>query len=261
MIKKILNLFLILVIITNLFGVSLIVMSYDEAPIIDNSTTTNNDSIIKTPTVVSKPTSLKINITTKMKTSTKIANIITEKTSNKINKTTYLDKSEAKKIIKKAKIKKLKVVSRDNKIVANWKIVKKAKGYQIQLSKSKKFKKIIKNTNIGTKNKFGNNKIGIMINKKLPTNKSYYIRIRPYCKYKNNKGIIKKAYGKWKNSNKININENTIRYWNRTDSTGITNYVDEEKNQVWSTDGFFSTYTYILAEYGITRTYTRVKVG
>lgn len=259
MIKKILNLFLILVIITNLFGVSLIVMSYDEAPIIDNSTTTNNDSIIKTPTVVSKPTSIKINITTKMKTSTKIANIITEKTSNKINKTTYLDKSEAKKIIKKAKIKKLKVVSRDNKIVANWKKVKKAKGYQIQLSNSKMFKNIIKNTNIGLKTTLTSNRVGTMIKKKFPTNKIYYIRVRPYIKYKSKKGITKKIYGKWKKSNKIKIVKNTITRWVFNDK--MTLYIDEYKNQVWSTDGLIMTYSQVLAEYGITRTYTRVKVG
>ena len=74
----------------------------------------------------------------------------------------------AKKAMEKAKIKKLKVKSKtNNKITGTWKRIKKANGYQVQISKNKRFKN------------------------------KYYIRVRAYATYKDVYDNKKKLYGPW----------------------------------------------------------------
>ena len=109
------------------------------------------------------------------------------------NKVTLVskNKSAAKKAMNKAKIKKLTIKGKVKKIIVTWKKVSKAKGYQVQVSTNKKFKKnkIVLTKN--TKNK------KITIKKKIKSGKTYYVRVRAYATYKNSKGITKKAYSSW----------------------------------------------------------------
>ena len=103
------------------------------------------------------------------------------------------DKSKAKQAMKTAKITKLKVKSKTKKkINVTWKKVKKAKGYQVQVSTSKKFKKskIIFN-------KFTKKKTLKIASKKIKSKKTYYVRVRAYTTYKDINGEPQKVYSKW----------------------------------------------------------------
>ena len=109
-------------------------------------------------------------------------------TNNKKNTSTTVSKT------KKFREKKVSGVKLKNvkkkKVKVSWKKTKNARGYQIQYSKSKKFKKkITKNTK----------KTKITI-KKLKKNKIYYFKVRAYKM--NGK---KKVYGRWSKVNKIKI--------------------------------------------------------
>ena len=105
-----------------------------------------------------------------------------------------LTKKQAKKLKKKIQNAKVKNVSRDQdyntKIETfKWKEIKEATGYKVQISKNKNFKKKIINKTVKT------NYISVS-HFKFKNLITYYIRIRPFTKYKiNNK--IKKVYGKW----------------------------------------------------------------
>ncbi len=89
-----------------------------------------------------------------------------------------------------AKIKKLKVKSKSkNKITVRWKKVKKAKGYNVQVSKKSNFKKKLFNK-FTRKNK-------ITFQNKIKSKKTYYIRVRAYCTYKKANGDVGKAYSSW----------------------------------------------------------------
>ncbi len=77
----------------------------------------------------------------------------------------------------------------DNKISVKWNKINDAKKYKVQISKTKKFKKLIINKIVKKK------KVNIKSNK-LKTGKTYYVRVKPY--YKN------KTWGTWKKS-KITI--------------------------------------------------------
>lgn len=89
---------------------------------------------------------------------------------------------------KPAKVKIKSVSAGKKSITLNWKKVK-SSGYQLQYSTKKSMKGSKK---LSVKAKKDKRKI-----KKLKTGKTYYIRIRSYKKYKNEKGKTKYAYGKW----------------------------------------------------------------
>ena len=100
------------------------------------------------------------------------------------------DKDTAKELMKQAKITKLKVKSTaKKKINVNWKKVKKAVGYQVQVSKKQNFKKKIINK-FTTKKKF-------TITKKIKSGKTYFVRVRAYATYKDAFGKPQKVYSKW----------------------------------------------------------------
>lgn len=103
----------------------------------------------------------------------------------------------AKKAMEKAKIKKLKVKSKtNNKITGTWKRIKKAKGYQVQISKNKRFKnKILKKTS--PQGWFYLNKTKKLTIKNLKSGTKYYIRVRAYATYKDVYDNKKKLYGPW----------------------------------------------------------------
>ena len=99
---------------------------------------------------------------------------------------------KAEKAMNQAKITKLTVKSKAKKtIVVKWNKVKNAKGYQVQVSTKRNFKKLIVN-----KKSLKKNKITVK-NKKLKKGKKYFVRVRAYATYKNSKGVTKKAYSSW----------------------------------------------------------------
>lgn len=103
----------------------------------------------------------------------------------------------AKKAMEKAKIKKLKVKSKtNNKITGTWKRIKKANGYQVQISKNKRFKnKVLKKTS--PQGWFYLNKTKKITIKNLKSRTKYYIRVRAYATYKDVYDNKKKLYGPW----------------------------------------------------------------
>lgn len=95
--------------------------------------------------------------------------------------------------MKQAKILKLTVKSKSKKkINVSWKKVKKAKGYQVQVSTNKKFKK---SKIVLTKN-LKKTKLNIK-NKKIKSKKTYYVRVRAYAAYKDKNNKAVKVYSKW----------------------------------------------------------------
>ena len=101
------------------------------------------------------------------------------------------DKAAAKKAMKQAKITKLTVKSKaKKKINVSWKKVKKAKGYQVQVSAKKNFKKVIFNKDLKK------TKLTIK-SKKIKSKKTYCVRVRAYATYKNKNNKTVKVYSKW----------------------------------------------------------------
>ena len=99
---------------------------------------------------------------------------------------------KAEKAMNQAKITKLTAKSKAKKtIVVKWNKVKNAKGYQVQVSTKRNFKKLIVNKKSVKKNKI------TVKNKKLKKGKKYFVRVRAYATYKNSKGVTKKAYSSW----------------------------------------------------------------
>ena len=96
--------------------------------------------------------------------------------------------------ITQAKVTKLKVKSKaKNTIKVTWNKVKGAKGYEIEVSKSSKFKvkaKLIKKTTKKLKLKIKNKK-------KFKSKKTYYVRVRAYTTYKAANGSTQTAYSNW----------------------------------------------------------------
>lgn len=90
---------------------------------------------------------------------------------------------------KPAKVTKLKLKTKGKKkIVVSWKSVKGAKGYQIQMSKSKTFKYKVVNSKIKTTK---------VIIKKLKSKKTYWVRVRAYNKRVNVNKVTHPNYGPW----------------------------------------------------------------
>lgn len=109
--------------------------------------------------------------------------------SNVINK--YI--SATRKAMKNVKITELSVMSKSpKKINIFWKKVKKVKGYQVQISTDKKFKK----SKIVLTKSLKKNKLNIK-SKKLKSKKTYYVRVRAYAAYKDKNGKAKKVYSMW----------------------------------------------------------------
>lgn len=101
------------------------------------------------------------------------------------------DRKAAQKIMKQAKITKLKAKSKaKKKITVSWKKVKKAKGYQVEVSAKKNFKKSV------FKKFTAKTKLNIK-NKKIKSKKTYYVRVRAYATYKDKNNVTKKVYSKW----------------------------------------------------------------
>ena len=101
------------------------------------------------------------------------------------------DKKAAQKIMKQAKITKLTAKSKaKKKVTVSWKKVKKAKGYEVQISAKKNFKKPI------FKKFTAKTKLNIK-NKKIKSKKIYYVRVRAYATYKDKNNVTKKVYSKW----------------------------------------------------------------
>ena len=101
------------------------------------------------------------------------------------------DKTAAQKAMKQAKITKLTVKSKaKKKITVTWKKVKKAKGYEVQVSAKKNFKKVIFK-NLTTKNKI------TIKNNKIKSKKTYFVRVRAYATYNDKYGVAQKVYSKW----------------------------------------------------------------
>ncbi len=100
------------------------------------------------------------------------------------------DKAAAQAKVSQAKITKLTVKSKaKKKINVTWKKVKKAVGYQVQVSTKSNFKKKIFNK-FTTKNK-------LTITNKIKSKKTYYVRVRAYATYKDANNVTKKVYSKW----------------------------------------------------------------
>ena len=101
------------------------------------------------------------------------------------------DKKAAQKLMKQAKITKLTAKSKSKKkITVTWKKVKKAVGYQVQVSTKKNFKKPI------FKKFTAKTKLNIK-NKKIKSGKKYYVRVRAYATYKDKNNVTQKVYSKW----------------------------------------------------------------
>ena len=114
------------------------------------------------------------------------------KPSNKTPNVKSQAQKNAEKAMKQAKITKLKVKSKaKKKITVTWKKVSKAKGYQVQVSTNKKFKK---SKIILTKT---TKKIKLTITKKLKSKKKYFVRVRAYTTYKASNGKTNKVYSDW----------------------------------------------------------------
>lgn len=91
-------------------------------------------------------------------------------------------------------IKKLKLTAKKKAIRIDWSKVKKAKGYQIQISRYKSFKKA-KTIHVKKSKKF-------YTIKKLKKKTKYYIRIRAYKGTAGTGKNKKKIYGKWKKASR-----------------------------------------------------------
>ncbi len=151
--------------------------------VIDNAVAMSDEEIAaKTSTTATSKVDAKTTSKTNAKTTTKAT-----RSAAQVAK----DKAAAKKAMKQAKITKLTVKSKaKKKITVSWKKVKKAKGYQVQVSKKKNFKKNIVNKTTSKK------KLTIK-NSKLKSKKTYYVRVRAYATYKNANNKAIKVYSSW----------------------------------------------------------------
>ena len=103
------------------------------------------------------------------------------------------NKNTVQKAMKQAKITKLTVKSKSKKkINVSWKKVKKAKGYQVQVSTNKKFKK----SKIIFKKDVKKTKLTIK-NKRIKSKKTYFVRVRAFAAYKDTNNKTIRVYSKW----------------------------------------------------------------
>ena len=133
-----------------------------------------------TPEVVETTTSAAVETTTTTAKTTTVA-----PTPTTTAKVTTTQKPTAQKVsVGNTRITKIVKTKKSAKVI--YKKIAKVSGYQLQLSRSSKFKKAVTKTTKKVSYKF----------KKLKANKKYYVRVRGYVKTSNGT-----AYGKWRKKN------------------------------------------------------------
>ena len=133
-----------------------------------------------TPAVVETTTSAAVETTTTTAKTTTVA-----PTPTTTAKVTTTQKPTAQKVsVGNTRIRKIVKTKKSAKVI--YKKIAKVSGYQLQLSRSSKFKKAVTKTTKKVSYKF----------KKLKANKKYYVRVRGYVKTSNGT-----AYGKWRKKN------------------------------------------------------------
>lgn len=143
----------------------------------ETETTTTATAETTTPAVVETTTSAAAETTTAAAKTTTVAP--TPTTTAKLTKT---QKPTAQKVsVGNTRITKIVKTKKSAKVI--YKKIAKVSGYQLQLSRSSKFKKAVTKTTKKISYKF----------KKLKANKKYYVRVRGYVKTSNGT-----AYGKWR---------------------------------------------------------------
>ena len=143
-------------------------------------TTTSAAVETTTPTVVETTTSVAVETTTTTAKTTTVA-----PTPTTTAKVTKAQKPTAQKVsVGNTRITKIVKTKKSAKVI--YKKIAKVSGYQLQLSRSSKFKKAVTKTTKKVSYKF----------KKLKANKKYYVRVRGYVKTSNGT-----AYGKWRKKN------------------------------------------------------------
>ena len=143
-------------------------------------TTTTAAAETTTPAVVETTTSAAVETTTTTAKTTTVAP--TPTTTAKVTKT---QKPTAQKVsVGNKRITKIEKTKKSAKVI--YKKIAKVSGYQLQLSRSSKFKKAVTKTTKKISYKF----------KKLKANKKYYVRVRGYVKTSNGT-----TYGKWRKKN------------------------------------------------------------
>ena len=143
-------------------------------------TTTSEAVETTTPAVVETTTSAAVETTTTTAKTTTVA-----PTTTTTAKVTTTQKPTAQKVsVGNTRITKIVKTKKSAKVI--YKKIAKVSGYQLQLSRSSKFKKAVTKTTKKISYKF----------KKLKANKKYYVRVRGYVKTSNGT-----AYGKWRKKN------------------------------------------------------------
>ena len=133
-----------------------------------------------TPAVVETTTSAAVETTTTTAKTTTVA-----PTPTTTAKVTTTQKPTAQKVsVGNTRIRKIVKTKKSAKVI--YKKIAKVSGYQLQLSRSSKFKKAVTKTTKKVSYKF----------KKLKANKKYYVRVRGYVKTSNGT-----TYGKWRKKN------------------------------------------------------------
>ena len=142
-------------------------------------TTTPATAETTTPVAVETTTPVVVETTTSAKTTT------VAPTPTTTAKVTTTQKTTAQKVsVGNTRITKIVKTKKSAKVI--YKKIAKVSGYQLQLSRSSKFKKAVTKTTKKVSYKF----------KKLKANKKYYVRVRGYVKTSNGT-----AYGKWRKKN------------------------------------------------------------
>lgn len=146
----------------------------------ETETTTTATAETTTPAVVETTTSAAAETTTTTAKTTTVA-----PTPTTTAKVTTTQKPTAQKVsVGNTRITKIVKTKKSAKVI--YKKIAKVSGYQLQLSRSSKFKKAVTKTTKKVSYKF----------KKLKANKKYYVRVRGYVKTSNGT-----TYGKWRKKN------------------------------------------------------------
>ena len=148
----------------------------------ETTTTTTATAETTTPATAETTTSAAVETTTTTAKTTTVAPTTTTTTTAKVTTT---QKPTAQKVsVGNTRITKIVKTKKSAKVI--YKKIAKVSGYQLQLSRSSKFKKAVTKTTKKISYKF----------KKLKANKKYYVRVRGYVKTSNGT-----AYGKWRKKN------------------------------------------------------------
>lgn len=145
-------------------------------------TETTTTATAETTTVATAETTTPVAVETTTTTAKTTTVAPTPTTTAKLTKT---QKPTAQKVsVGNTRIRKIVKTKKSAKVI--YKKIAKVSGYQLQLSRSSKFKKAVTKTTKKISYKF----------KKLKANKKYYVRVRGYVKTSNGT-----AYGKWRKKN------------------------------------------------------------